>query len=433
MRRRRGHILVQLIAGTVFAGVSFLLGYSWDSLGNPQQFMADLGNLPDRLKMAAGETTPKGSLPTIPTYSDVLNELERRHYQKVDPTEITYSAISGMMGALEDPYTRFMTPKAWSAMQADTRGDYVGVGATLEPHALGALVKRPLPNSPCSAAGVKAGDLIVAVNGKSVAGEDLDDIVRQIKGEEGTKVTLSIERKVGSGEPKSLLFPLQRATVAMPTVEYRVLAGPRKLGYIYLYQFNERAGDEVANAMRELRKKGVQGLIFDLRDDPGGLLTQALAVSGKFMKEKTVVVVKNREGAEEKLFSRPDDFMGEPLPMVVLINGHSASASEIVSGALHDHKVATLVGEKSFGKGLVQTLINLADGSAIAITTARYYTPNHTDINQRRGPDGEVVSGGLKPNIEVKQNPDFIFGDDDTDWQLKKAVEVLGAQLKIGH
>lgn len=427
---RRGAFLLQTGFAVVTIAFAFALGFAWDSLSNPRELAAEFSTLPARLSMAAGVKPPKGSLPTIPTYSDVLDEIQRRHYQKVDPTEITYAAISGMMGALEDPYTRFMTPKAWKAMEADTRGDYVGVGATLEPSPLGAVVKRPLPDSPCIRAGVKAGDLIYAVDNRNVAGMAIDDIVRMIKGEEKTKVTLSIERKAPNGQPQQLQFTLVRATVGLPTVEYRVVKGATPIGYIYLYQFNEKAGDSVEEAVRALRKQHVQGLVLDLRDDPGGLLTQAIAVAGKFLKEKSVVIVRDRSGQEETLYTRPSDYMGTPLPMAVLINDRSASASEIVSGCLKDHHAATLVGEKSFGKGLVQTLIDLRDGSAVAITTARYFTPNHTDINHRRNADGELVGGGLQPDYAVDQNPDWIFGNDETDSQLKKAVQVLTAQIK---
>ncbi len=426
--KRRGSIIITAVLGMAFIGSAFVVGYSWDSLTNPPRAVAELREMPERLSLVFGPRKDTGTvLPTVQTYSDAMTQLESRHYQSVDPIKLTYSAISGMMGALNDPYTRFMPPKAWKAMEDDTRGDYVGVGATLDPSPKGAIVARPLPNSPCVRAGIRANDLIVTVDGKNVAGMDLEEIVRMIRGEEGTYVTIGIERTNNSAT-ESLSFKLQRSRVDLPTVEYRVLSGPNKIGYVSLLQFNEKATTMLEDALTELEKKGIKGLVLDVRDNPGGLLTQAIGVSSLFMDNKSVVIQKARDGKEDVSFSIPSSYKPRNYPIAVLINGRSASASEIVSGALRDHKVATLVGESSFGKGLVQSIFPLDDGESISITTARYYTPNHVDINKHKDADGKEIKG-LKPDVEVVQSKDYEFGKDETDAQLKKAVEVITSQI----
>ncbi|GMV36815.1 MAG: peptidase S41 [Fimbriimonadales bacterium] len=424
--RRIMRTVVVLLAA-VFA---FVLGYAWQSLSDPDLLIRDFSHVADRLVARSGRS-PAG-IPVVETYSDTLQELQKRHYQPVNETQITYSAISGMLSGLGDPYTRFMTPEAWSAMEKETAGEYVGVGATLDPSPLGAIVKRPLPNSPCMAAGIKAGDLIIAVDSKPVAGMDIEDIVRMIRGEEGTPVTLTIERRT-NGELQTKDFRLVRARVDLPTVEYRMLSGAAgRVGYVSLSHFNEKASDALAAALSDLRSKGMNALVLDLRDDPGGLLTQAVAVAGQFLNGKSVVIVKERDKPEKTIYTDPGMFRAAPPPMVVLVNKNSASASEIVAGALKDHRVATIVGEKTFGKGLVQTLIDMRNGSAVAITTARYYTPNHTDINGKTLPNGERVGGGLPPDVEVAQSKDYVFGEDATDAQLQKALEVLAKQGRPG-
>jgi carboxyl-terminal processing protease len=417
--------------GVLLAAVfAFVLGYAWQSLSDPDALVSDLSHVADRIVARSGRS-PAG-IPVVETYSDTLQELQKSHYQPVNETQITYSAISGMLSGLGDPYTRFMTPEAWSAMEKETAGEYVGVGATLDPSPLGAIVKRPLPNSPCMAAGIKAGDLIIAVDTKPVAGMDIEDIVRMIRGEEGTPVTLTIERKT-NGELQTKDYRLIRARVDLPTVEYRMLnAAAGRVGYVSLSHFNEKASDALAAALSDLRSKGMTALVLDLRDDPGGLLTQAVSVAGQFLNGKSVVIVKERDKPEKTIYTEPSMYKAAPPPMVVLVNKNSASASEIVAGALKDHRVATIIGEKTFGKGLVQTLIDMRNGSAVAITTARYYTPNHTDINGKTLPSGERVGGGLVPDIEIEQSKDYVFGEDATDAQLQKALEVLAKHGRPG-
>jgi carboxyl-terminal processing protease len=243
---------------------------------------------------------------------------------------------------------------------------------------------------------------------------------------------LTIERTVGPDNVRTLDFPLVRARVDFPAVESRMLESPDKIGYVYLAEFYEKAADMLSDQLDDLKKQGMRALVLDMRDDPGGLLVQAMDVAGQFLDGKSVVIVRERNGEEQTLFARRSRYKELRVPLVVLVNSHSASASEIVAGALKDHKAATTVGDRTFGKGLVQTLEPLKGGSAVAITTARYFTPNHVNINPRRDADGNVIEGGLAPDIEVKQNPDYEYGKDETDWQLKKAVEVLRKQLRTG-
>lgn len=359
-------------------------------------------------------------------FQDVLNKVSKEYYGQPPSVEsLTYAAVRGMLATLHDPYTRFMEPSEYKRMQEDTRGNFVGIGAELRDAPEGARVRRPLPNSPAAKAGLKAGDVIIAVDGKPLKNIALDEIVRMIRGQRYTKVRLTVKRE---GVEKPLEFTITRNLIEFPTLELFLDDEANKIWRIALQNFNEKAAPLLDQSLREIEQKGCRGLILDLRYNPGGLLDSAIEVASRFIKSGVIVIVQGKQGVREEKHALTDRYRPLKCPLVVLVNGGSASASEIVAGALQDHKVATLIGEPTFGKGLVQTVIGL-DNTAVAITTARYLTPNGRDIN-RKLVDGTLSEGGLKPDLEVKQPEDLDDPKPEEDVQLQRALQYL--REKIG-
>jgi len=371
----------------------------------------------------------EAKLEPVEAFQSALSEIESHFYGPPPSIEkLTYTAIDGMLMALGDPYTRFMDPEAFRRMQEDTSGNFTGIGALLEDAPGGARVVRPLPNSPAIRTGLKAGDIIIAVDGKSLERISLDEAVRMIRGPRFTKVTLTIRRE---GEPNPLTITIQRDLVETPTVDVYLDDAENKIYRIWLQNFSEKAPQLLDRALNELKRDGARALILDLRTNPGGLLESAIEVASRFLPEDSLVVsIKGKKGFQEHRRTLPGRYRNLKIPMVVLINSSSASASEIVAGALRDNKVALLIGEPSYGKGLVQTVIPTSNNTAVAITTAKYLTPNGTDLNAKIV-DGKRV-GGLKPDIEVKQSEEWRPGDEDIsrDLVLQKALQVLREKIQ---
>jgi len=318
--------------------------------------------------------------------------------REIDATQMTYNGIRGMMGSLKDRYTRFMDPTAYKAMMEENQGEFVGIGAELSTNkAKQVYVVKVLPKSPAMKANVMAGDIILRVDGHSTFKKPDTDVVKLIHGEPNTKVTLTVLRKT---DTKTIVIP--RGVVKQEIVQHAMIDPVRKIGYISLLQFNEESDTQVTQALRDLQGQGMRGLIFDLRGNPGGLLDQAQMVASRFIEKGPIVWIKSRSETMQTMENLPVDpslHQGlKQFPLVVLVDGGSASASEIVSGAIKDTHSGVLVGEKTFGKGLVQTIMPLADRSAVAITTQHYFTAAKNDINHK----------GIMPNIVVK------FTDDQT-------------------
>ncbi|GIV04967.1 MAG: carboxyl-terminal processing protease [Fimbriimonadales bacterium] len=369
--------------------------------------------------------------PLDPTdaFRSALAEVEAHYYGTPPPIDkLTYTSIEGMLGVLGDPYTRFMDPDAFRRMQEDTQGSFTGIGALLEDAPGGARIVRPLPNSPASKAGLKPGDIIVAVDGKSLERVALDDAVRMIRGPRFTDVRLTIRR---DGVEAPFTVTIRRDLVESPTVDVYMEDDENKIYRIWLQNFSEKAPTLLDRALNEIKQNGGRALILDLRANPGGLLDAAIEVASRFIPgDQVVVSIVGRQGLLERRYTLRGRYRDLDMPIVVLINGGSASASEIVAGALRDHKIAPLIGEDSFGKGLVQTVIPTSQNTAVAITTAKYLTPNGTDLNAKVV-DGKRV-GGLKPDIEVKNPEDWRMTEEDKarDLQLQKALQVLREKLQ---
>ena len=384
--------------------------------------MASLELLPQRLEAAVAPEPDSGTakaLPLVDTYSDVIDKLKSDYYGKtIDEKELTYSAIRGFLLALGDPFTRFLDPDEYKKMREENEGNFTGIGAQLDTNKNGeVIVKEPLPDTPAMRAGVKSNDVIIAVDGKVIKDMEIDDVVKLIRGPEGTKVTLTMRR---AGKPKPFDISITRRAVEFQMVKWRMVDTKNKIGYIRLYQFNEKSDIQINQALNELDKQHVKGLIFDLRGNPGGLLNIAIDIGSRFLESGPVVIIQERGGRRNPYYVEEEKHNHKHVPLVVLVDGMSASASEIVSGAIKDTGRGTLVGTTTFGKGRVQTIMTLQDGSAVLITTAKYLTPNGTDIHKK----------GIKPDVFVEATDNFDPNDPATDVQLAKGIDVL--KVKMG-
>ncbi len=397
--------------------------------GNVKSWVASLQLLPQRLENISNSQEDKSEsriLPLIGTYSSVIEQLKEDYYcknpdqrvKKLNEQDLTYNAIRGMLLALGDPFTRFMDPDDYTKMREENEGNFTGIGARLDTNKNDEVyIKEPLKKSPAFRAGVKSNDVIIAVDGKKIKGMDINDVVKLIRGKEGTKVKLTLRRP---SQAKLLTIMITRKIVNFEMVESRMLDDKAKIGYVRLYQFNEQSDTQFNQALTDLDKGHMKGLIFDLRGNPGGLLNIAVDIGSRFIESGPVVIIQERGGQKDPLYVEEDRHNHKRYPLVVLVDEWSASASEIVSGAIKDDGAGTLVGTTTFGKGRVQTIMPMEDGSAVAITTAKYLTPNGIDIHKK----------GIAPDVYVQAADNFDPNDPKTDVQLAKGVEVL--KVKMG-
>ncbi len=358
--RRKSWVVGPMIALALLCGV--VLGKGWERTGH------------------AGETYEE-----LKTFSEVLNQVQKHYVDETKPKDLIQGAIRGMLATL-DPHSAYMTPEMYKEMQVETRGEFGGVGIQIGVKENRLAVIAPIEGTPAHRAGIKAGDFIIKVNDETTKDLTLMDAVQKMRGPKGSKVNLTIQRE---GTPDPLLFTLVRDTIKIESVKSKVIDN---LGYVRLTQFQEATGRDLAKAIKQFKEQKVQGAILDLRNNPGGLLTAAVDVSEQFLPNgKLVVYTKSREGKKDEWISKSKDQL-EDLPVIILVNEGSASASEIVAGALQDWGRAVIVGTTSFGKGSVQTILSLGDGSGLRLTTAKYYTPKGRSIQ----------STGITPDIVVK-------------------------------
>jgi carboxyl-terminal processing protease len=342
--------------------------------------------------------------------SQVLGVLRDDYYRPFDEDAIEQAGVEGLVGALDDPYTYYLDPEALEELRMRNNGLYSGVGLQVAQRGNAIVVTRVYEDGPADRGGIVAGDRIVSVNGTPFDGTKLEQAISRIRGPEGTTVRLGIRSE---GAAKARQIELAREEIKVPVVTSRVeRADGEKIGYIRLAQFTRGSGDEVRSALTALREKGVEALVLDLRGDPGGLVDEAVSVASDFLPEGSPVVTTEGRASPEKTLETEREPAAADLPLVVLVDKGSASASEILAGALRDNDRAELVGTRTFGKALVQSTIELRDGGALKLTTARYLTPDGTDLAER----------GLAPDVRVVDDPDT-----PADEGLQRALAVAAA------
>ena len=337
----------------------------------------------------------------LKVFSDVLDIIEKNYVEPVDSKKLIRGAIRGMISSI-DPHSAFLLPESYKDLQIETKGQFSGIGIVITMQDNVITVISPIEGSPAYDAGIKAGDQIIAVNGEETKDMMLWEAVKRMRGEKGTSVVISIRRK---GETEPIDFTIVRDIIPLESVRYYVLKPG--YGYIRITNFRENTNDDVRAALKNLEsaKTPLKGLILDLRDNPGGLLDQGVRVADTFLEKGTIVSIKGRQKTHSKIYVAQRNKDKHPYPIVLLINEGSASASEIVAGALQDHGRALVLGTTSFGKGSVQTVEPLRDGSGLKLTIARYYTPNGHSIQAKGIVPDVVVEQGHLSKEERKRHP----------------------------
>lgn len=412
-----------------------------------------MGRVLESKSLAQGETYED-----LKIFSEVLSQVQKNYVEETRSTDLVYGAIKGMLSTL-DPHSAFMPPDVYKEVQVDTRGEFGGLGIQISVKDNKLTVIAPIEGTPADQAGIKPGDHIIKVGDESTKDMTLIDAVNKMRGPKGTKVNLTLLRE---GVDGPLEFSLVREVIRIQSVRSKMLQD--NIGYVRVTQFQEQTGKDLSKAIKKLNDDKMTSLILDLRNNPGGLLSTAVEVTEQFLEQgKTIVSIKGREGKQEE-YSSSNRSSLQGIPMIVLINEGSASASEIVAGALQDWSKAIILGTQTFGKGSVQTIVPLSDGSGLRLTTARYYTPKGRSI-QNTGIEPHIVvkpakklearastplrekdlerhlknetleefsksqprSPMLPPDLPQEQGPGETDKSEEEDLQLQKAIELLKA------
>ena len=346
----------------------------------------------------------------IDLFGEVLEKINKEYVDEINQSESMDAAIDGLLQSL-DPYSAYMSPEIFNEMQTETSGEFGGLGIEVNMESGVVKVISPIDDTPASRAGIKAGDYIIKIDDIQVQGKSLSEAVDLMRGPVGSSIILTVRR---IGQKKALTFEIVREIIQIKSVKADLLKN--NVGYLRLTSFNENSGDQIREQIREFEKNGnINSYILDLRNNPGGLLSQAIKISDFFLDNGEIVSTKSRKASENrKWFAKKGDLIGGKT-LVVLINYGSASASEIVAGALQDHKRAIILGENSYGKGSVQSIIPLKNKGAIRLTVAKYYLPSGKSIS-------EV---GVSPDIEIDEDTDEFRIKTDTDNQLNYALKLL--------
>ena len=387
--RRRFWMLGPMVVVALVLGV--MLGKGWERTGHATETYEELK-----------------------TFSEVLTQVQKNYVEETKVKDLVQGAIRGMLSTL-DPHSAYMTPDMYKEMQVETKGEFGGVGIQIGVKENRLAVIAPIEGTPAYRAGIKPGDFITKVNEETTKDLTLMDAVQKMRGPKGSKVNLTIQR---DGTPDPLQFTLVRDTIKIESVKSKVL---ENIGYVRLTQFQESTGRDLSKVLKQFKEQKLQSTILDLRNNPGGLLTAAVEVSEQFLPGgKLVVYTKGRESKKDEWIAKGKDQMDDS-PMIVLVNEGSASASEIVAGALQDYGRAVIVGTTSFGKGSVQTILPLGDGSGLRLTTAKYYTPKGRSIQ----------STGITPDIVVKPQPPAIVAKAGETKSGEKEGESKQAKLAV--
>ena len=345
---------------------------------------------------------------------DVITDTIKEYYlEEVERSELENGIYTGLVNSLEDPYSVYYSAEELKELQMSTEGIYYGIGAYLSQAATDdyCVISGTIENTPAEEAGLRADDIIYKVDGIDVAGMDISEVVALIKGEEGTQVVLTLVRE---GESDYLEIPVERRKIESPTVSSEMLENG--IGYIEITEFDDVTEDQFAEALAECKGNGMKSLILDLRSNPGGNLSTVCEISRMVLPKGMIVYTEDKYGNRDEYTC--DGVRQLKVPAVVLVNGYSASASEILAGAMKDHGIATIMGTTTFGKGIVQRVISLSDGSAVKLTVSKYYTPNGNDIHEK----------GIEPDVEVEFDADAYYNG-GIDNQLEEAVKYLSGKV----
>ena len=348
----------------------------------------------------------------IDLFSEVLETIKNEYVDEIDQADVMDSAINGILQSL-DPYSAYMSPKSFEGMRTDTKGEFGGLGIEIGMESGVVKVITPIDDTPASKAGIKSGDYIVKINGEQVQGKSLTEAVELMRGPVGSEIDLTVRRK---NKKKALEFKIKRAVIEVKSVEAKIIGERKKIGYLRLKSFNENSDEQLFKKIKKFEKNNkLNGYILDLRNNPGGLLNQAISITDFFLDDGEIVSTKGRKISETRRFfsKKGDGINGKPL--IVIINNGSASASEIVSGALKDHKRAIILGESTYGKGSVQSIIPLKNGGGIRLTISKYYLPSGKSISDV----------GVFPDIFIEEIGDKFKINSETDNQLKYAIDLL--------
>ncbi|MFR8104687.1 MAG: S41 family peptidase [Clostridia bacterium] len=361
------------------------------------------------------DTSTSNTSALAATLKNFRTLLDKKYLGEIDEQKLTEGAIKGYIEGLDDPYSEYFTKEEMKDFEETTMGNYVGIGIYMVKNTKDntIVVLAPVQGGPAEKAGLKTGDVITKVDGKDYGGDSMSEASNKIKGEEGTKVKLEIQR-----DGKIMEFEIERQNVKLNHVESKKLEA--NIGYLKLSTFDEGCGQEFKTKFEDLKKQGITSLIIDLRNNGGGIVEEALEIADLMVdKDQTLLITTDKNGKEEVKKSKADKTIN--MPIILLTNENSASASEILAGALKDLNAAKIVGTKTYGKGVIQELLTLSDGSGLKITTNEYYTPNHNKINKV----------GISPDVEVKlpeEEQDKVTVEESKDTQLQKAIEILKAE-----
>ena len=346
----------------------------------------------------------------IDLFGEVLEKIKQEYVDEIDQADVMDSAINGVLQSL-DPYSAYMSPELFKSMQTESKGEFGGLGIEIGMEAGVVKVISPISDTPAEKAGIKAGDYIVRIENEQVQGKTLMEAVKLMRGPVGTSIELTIRRK---GIKKPLTFKVKRQIIEVKSVESKLLGKKKNIGYVKLKSFNENSDKQFIKEIKNYEKQNIVGYIIDLRNNPGGLLNQAVSITDFFLEKGEIVSTKGRRIIEtRKFFAKAGDGV-KGKPIIVLINNGSASASEIFAGALKDHKRAIILGENSYGKGSVQSIIPLKNGGGIRLTISKYYLPSGKSIS-------EV---GVSPDIIVEEQSQFKL-DSEKDNQLNYAIKLF--------
>jgi carboxyl-terminal processing protease len=344
--------------------------------------------------------------------------IDNYYLEEVDSSAFADGIYKGFMSSLEDPYSTYYTKEEYTALMESSSGVYHGIGATVSQDVKTGIIRivKPFENGPAYRVGLRPGDILYKVENVEVTGMDLSEVVSKMKGPEGTKVNISVVRE---GESEPLQFTIVRQQINVPTIEHKMLAD--KIGYIIITEFDEITVKQFESAVDELEKAGMKGLIVDVRNNPGGLLASVVKILDRLLPKGLIVYTEDKYG--NRLEEDAIDEKMLTVPLAVLINGNSASASEIFAGAIQDYQIGTVVGTTSFGKGIVQKVIPLSDGTAIKLTISKYYTPKGRNIH----------GTGIKPDVEIDLDAEMkkeVTVPIEKDNQLQEAIKIVKEKIK---